>query len=136
MNWTEPNFVANGNVSPGRFVVIDTAYTAGLRVKQAPSGGDRNIGVSQKGTRNPGGLGSDDGYAAISGEDLRVHVGGEVTGLELGGTVLVGASLKSDSNGAGVSTTTTSDIIGAIALQAGVSGDVINVLVLNPMPYG
>lgn len=136
----EPNFVANGNISPSRACIVDTSYTgAGIRVIQDGTGGLRVIGVSQKGTRYAGGTGADDGFAAIAGEDIRLHTWQDnhaTCGLELGGTVVAGASLKSDSSGKGVSTTTAADIIFAVALQGGVSGDVIQVALRPAGDYG
>ena len=49
--------------------------------------------------------------------------------LTLGGTVTVGAYIKSTSTGAGEATTTNTDIYFARALEAGVTGDVIEVLI-------
>jgi hypothetical protein len=45
-----------------------------------------------------------------------------------GGPITRGAKLKSDANGAALVTTTDTDEIGAIALEDGVSGQVIEVL--------
>lgn len=49
--------------------------------------------------------------------------------LKLGGSVSRGDRLTSDSNGKGIATTTNNDWYGAIALEGGVSNDVIEVLV-------
>ncbi len=51
-----------------------------------------------------------------------------VSHLELGGTIAAGGSLQSGSSGVGVSGTTNAK---AIALESGVSGDVISVLLLG-----
>jgi hypothetical protein len=55
--------------------------------------------------------------------------------LTLGGTVAVGDHIKSDANGKGVKATLTSgalvDGVNALALEAGVSGDVIEVLIVH-----
>lgn len=133
-------FVANGNISPSRACVIDTAYTgAGRRVIQDGTGGLRVFGVSQKGTRYAGGTPADDGFAAIAGEDIMLHQPSDLSpicGLELGGTVAAGDSLKSDSSGRGVTTTTAGDFVFAIALQGGVTGDVIDVRLQAAGDYG
>ena len=136
----EPNFVANGNISPCRACIADTAYTgAGIKVIQDATGGLRPLGVSQKGTRYAGGTPADDGYAAIAGEDIMLHTWTDlapVCGLELGGTVVAGAKLKTDSSGRGVSTTTAGDIVFATALQGGVLSDIIQVALQAPADYG
>jgi hypothetical protein len=51
-----------------------------------------------------------------------------VSHLELGGTIAAGDSLQSGASGVGVSGTTN---VKAIALESGVSGDVISVLLLG-----
>lgn len=57
---------------------------------------------------------------------LRVG-GGATLKVKIGGTVSIGDRLKSDSSGRGVTTTTSGDVTFGIALQAGVSGDIIEV---------
>lgn len=137
----EPNMTANGNILPSRFCKVDTTYTAGLRVIAAGAS-DRPIGISQKGSlymvgtaANPQ-AGTGNQYAAVAGDDIRLFVDPDCGALELGGTVTVGASLKPSTNGVGIATTTPGDIIGAVALQAGVSGDVINVRVIPAGDFG
>jgi len=49
--------------------------------------------------------------------------------LKLGGSVSRGDRLTSDGNGKGIATTTNNDWYGAIAMEAGVSNDVIEVLI-------
>ncbi len=44
-----------------------------------------------------------------------------------------GATLKSGAAGEGIATTTDRDIVGAIALEAGVENDVISVLIVSPV---
>lgn len=51
--------------------------------------------------------------------------------LKIGGTVTRGDYLKSDSSGFGITVTTNLDEYGAVALESGVSGDTISVLVQN-----
>lgn len=57
-----------------------------------------------------------------------IAIGGE-TKLKLGGTVAAGDKLTATTGGAGIKTITDHDLYGAIALEAGVSGDIINVAV-------
>ena len=58
-----------------------------------------------------------------------------VSKLILGGTVNEGDRLTSDSDGAGVATTTAGHRVGAIALEAGADGAVISALVV-PGSFG
>lgn len=120
--------VAGGNVAPSRFVKLDVSNKG--KVLQAGAG-EMVFGISQEGTRNIPYSTLDDGFAAIAGENLRIYGPGD-NGmmLELGGTVAVGDRLKSDANGKGVATTTANDEVGAIALAAGASGDLVPV---NPV---
>lgn len=115
---------ANGNIAPSRFVIQDTSYD--YRVTQAGAGG-KVFGISQQGTRRTPYSSLDDGYAAISGEDISVYGDNEVCLLELGGTVTRGDRLKADSDGKGVTTTTNLDEWGAVAMVSGVSGQLIQV---------
>ncbi|MEE8151267.1 MAG: hypothetical protein V3T43_06085 [Nitrosomonadaceae bacterium] len=56
--------------------------------------------------------------------------------VELGGTVTAGAKLTSDSAGKAVATTTDTDHYGGIALEDGVSGDIITMLIAPGMVAG
>lgn len=125
-------FVASGNVPPMRFVKQDTSADGKALVCGA---GDRITGVSQKGVRRLDLQGTtlNDGYCAIAGSQFEVAMQDERVPLELGGTVSAGDRLKSGALGVGVATTTNLDEWGAIADQAGVSGDIIEVIV---KPYG
>jgi hypothetical protein len=118
---------ANGNITMSRFVRIDTSGD-GLVVQAGT--GEKCFGVSQAGSRRVPYSSLDDGYAAIAGEDLEVFGIGEECWLEIGGTVTVGDRLKSDTDGKGVTTTTNLDEWGAVARQAGTSGQLIRVQVI------
>lgn len=122
------SFKAGGNISPARFVKPDT--TTDEQVLQCGAG-DRIIGVSQAGTHRTPYSTLDDGYAAVATEEIEVFGIGEQPWLELGGTVAVGDRLKADANGKGVATTTDLDEWGAIALQAGIVGQLARVQVVG-----
>src|SRR5262245_35890162 len=122
--------VANGNIPPSRFVKLDT--TAEGRVLLCGAG-ERVYGVSQPGTRNAPYSSLDDGFAAIAGENLQIYGPGDKDiPLELGGTVTIGARLKSDVSGRAVATTTNLDEYGAIAMASGTSNQLIPVQVVEP----
>ena len=125
--------VAGGTIAPARFVKQST--TADNTVLQAAAG-DPIVGISQKGTRRTPYSTLDDGNAAISGEPLHVFGPPETAPLELGGTVTQGDRLKSDANGRGITAGTDGDNYGAIAPQAGASGDIIEVQVMLGMRGG
>ncbi len=128
-----PSFskVANGNIPPCRFVKLDTSAADKVLVCGA---GESPYGVSGPGVRNvPGDIGLDDGYHAIAGHNCLVFGPPEKDVLlEAGGTITIGALLKSGAAGVAVATVTNLDIVGAIAMQAGVAGDLIRVQLIPP----
>lgn len=117
---------AAGSITPFSFVVRNTStdnqyiLASGTSVAIA--------GISGIGTRRPpGDFFNDDGYIAISGENFRVYQPPEKeAALRLGGTVAAGDLLTSDASGFGI-TGSGAQQIGARALQAGVSGQIISV---------
>lgn len=127
--YMEPNLqvVAGGNIRPSRIVKISTA--ADNTVLEGTSATTRNIGVAQQGTRNPPGLASDDGFAAIAGENIGVYgPGSGMVPVQLGGTVAAGDALTADSNGLAIATTTEGDQIIGFSFQAGVANDIVSLV--------
>jgi hypothetical protein len=123
------SFLANGNIYPSRFVKNDTSTTGGYIIMAGS--GDRTIGVSQPGVRQPPISGLDDGYAGVQNvNQVEVATEKDETWLELGGTVTYGDYLKASTNGVGVTAGSDTDQYGAQALQSGKSGDLIRVLVI------
>lgn len=127
--------VATGNISPCRIVKLATsADGAGT----AAGANERAIGISGTGTRGAPGTPADDGFLAISGESVPVFGPGRKCLLELGGTVVRGDYIKAGAAGVGITSATTGatmqNVI-AVALQSGVSGDKVLVVVLPPTPY-
>ncbi len=107
------SFKASAAIAGNRFVKAGTGV-----VTQASANTDKILGISER-------LGADSGGTA----DLVVDGWYE---LKLGGTVAFGDPLTADSNGCGVvaaPVTNTIVRIGAFAMDAGVSGDIIPVLV-------
>ena len=125
---TPPNFLAGGTIRPSRFVKISDDYTV-----QEAGANDRIIGI----------CGVDSNQAplddlvttnnhATTGQQVKLFGEGDVCLLRLGGTVSQNDRLKSDGTGSGVIIATTGTTIqhwGAVALQDGVSGEDIEVLV-------
>lgn len=124
---------AGGTIRRARFVNIKT--TANNTVEEADAN-DRTIGISQEGGREAPlpSVTDDPPNAAISGEQLRVHLPGEPALLEIGsGGCTAGDELKSDADGKGVvraSTGTTIQNVGAIALETAVEGELAKVFVV------
>jgi hypothetical protein len=128
-----PSFtkVAGGTIQPSRFVYLDTSSTDPDGVLQATGGTIPLYGISQPGTRNAPYSPLDDGNAALIGETIMIYgPPNKDVILELGGTVTTGDYLTADSNGKGVTQAVSSantNWIGAVAMEAGVSGDLIRV---------
>lgn len=114
-----------GNVAPSRFVKLQSDDT----VIEATASSDELWGISQPSVRRLALSGWDDGYAGISG-DGAINIfgpGDDACPLEIGGTVAIGDKLTATTGGKGITTTTDKHHVGAIAQQAGVSGDIIKV---------
>jgi hypothetical protein len=133
---------ANGTIYPSRFVSVypSTSATAdSFKVIEDIVAAQPIIGVSQEGTTGfP--MGTNDmgvtapTYAASDEQDLKVYGPGEVCLIELGGTVNAGDPLKANAttDGKGVAadiTTASQQFIGGYALQYGISGDKIRMLI-------
>jgi hypothetical protein len=122
---------AGGNINPSRIVKFSTV--ADNTFLQSTANTDKNIGISQIGTRRPPGTADDDGTAAHAGENIQVFGQGSIAILQVG-TVAVtrGDQLTSDTNGCGLTTTTTGDFVVGYAMQSGNPGDLIEV---DVQPY-
>lgn len=122
------SFQANGNIAPSRFVKLDT--TAAGKVLQAGAG-ETIFGISHHSSRRAPLNGWDDGYAAIAGETLKVWSElDDVCWLEIGvGGCTINDLLKSDANGAGVTTVAENDELGAVAMETVVQGSLCKVRV-------
>lgn len=118
--------VAGGNITPSSFLVRST--TADNKFLLASGTSAPIVGISGIGTRRPSGdFFNNDGFIAIAGENFKVYAPPEKEApLQLGGTVAAGDLLTSDASGFGI-TATSNNQVGARALQAGVSGQIISV---------
>lgn len=134
MSGAETSLLPNGNINYSSFVKIDTS-AEGYCLQC--STGERAYGIAGAMTHNMaitiGGVDVDDGYAGVAGGPaIKIYGQGSTrVPLRLGGTVAVGDYLKSDSSGFGVVTTTDKEKACARALQAGVSGNIILVDVIE-----
>lgn len=116
--------VAGGNISPSRFVKLDTGNDG--KALQCGAG-EMAYGISGPDVRNFPYGSLDDGYHAVAGTNCRVFGLGERCWLELGGTVTPGVLLKSNADGKGVAVSANNDFYGAVSIQGGVAGDLIEV---------
>ena len=120
-------YLASGDIQPCRFVKTDADFS----IAEA-NANEKLFGISQEGTRTAPIPDTSETLAAKVGEECRVFQDGEVCLLQLGDTVTADQDLKSDSDGAGVpalTTGTTVQQIGAVALQGGAVGEKILVRV-------
>jgi hypothetical protein len=123
-----PSYVSGGNISPSRFVKFDL----GTDFSMIQATANATIwGISMEGSREAPIPSVSTVYAAQDGETLQIYGETETCLLELGGTVAAGDKLKSDGDGKGVVITagTTTQQVGAVALQSGASGEKILVQV-------
>lgn len=130
MDGNLPNltFVCSGTIYPSRFVSVDPSDD--YQGYQSPSGG-RVIGVSQTGSRlPPTAANAGNTYAGTTGDLIGVYGVGKTCYLKLGTTVAAGDALKPDASGQGINGVSAGNYYGAVALQQGVSGDLIRVSVL------
>lgn len=130
-------FMANGNIKASRFVKIDT--TVNNAVLQC-STNQATIGISQEGTKYPPASDQTNVYAAEQYDNIEVYADGTDECLLCLGTggAYAGAYLVSDSDGCGTiaaTTGATAQLIGAVAMQAGLSGELIRVKVWKQDKY-
>jgi len=121
---------ANGNISNGVFICLDTSTSNAALQASTSAGRVVTIGISGMGAESPpiDGAGT---YHATAGNPLNEWY---AEGAEC--LLLVGAGgwnpqdkLKPDVNGAGVTTTSDHDYYGAVALEAASAGEYGHVVV-------
>lgn len=130
-----PKLVAGGAIRPSRFVKFSAS--ADRTILEADAN-ERTIAIATDAERDAPQTGSST-EAAAAGEPCHVNMPGVVCKLKLGsGGTTRGNMLKSDADGQGVDAATsgtTLQWVGAIALESGSEGELIDVLVIQPMPY-
>lgn len=119
--------VAGGIIRPSR--LLNPSTVADNTYLEASGATLKFVGVSQKGTRNTPYTGLDDGYAAITGETFHIFGPGETCPVQLGGTVAAGDFLTATTAGVAIATTTDGHFTAGWTMQAGVSGDIIEMFV-------
>ncbi len=99
MSGNNPSYVAGGNISPSRFVMMDTS--ANSQVLQSTVG-SLSVGISHEGTLQAP-LPSVTGYAGTAGGPVMVYGLGDTCSVVLGsGGCTSGHYLTSDSSGQAV----------------------------------
>lgn len=124
-------YVAGGNIYPCRFITQSSAapFTAIQAVADDPT-----FGIAMEGTTIvpiDGYTNASSVFAATVGYPAPYWGEHDEALLELGGTVAQGDLLKADADGKGVKGTAGTDKCGARALQSGVAGEKIRVVVLD-----
>jgi len=126
--------IASGDIQKCRFV----AQVGGkpFYVRPVTSNSDHPVGVSDRASFNDPGVGKFYGQtsfpAGIDGYPLRVISSPDEAILELAGTVAVGQYIKTDNTGRGVAATNlATDNVFARALESGVVGDLIRVVLID-----
>lgn len=134
--------LAAGNINPCRFVkrVLTAGQANDGTVQEASALADKVVGVSQEGTRRaPIASYTNDGYAAISGENIKVFQPGDICLLELtAAAVTRGDRLTVDSVGATGKgrTAVAGEISFAIALDTAAASEKVRVRVTFPDTIG
>lgn len=126
------NFNAGGTIYPARFVILSNTTATQGNVTQATSATSAILyGISQKEVRRSPYIDSSE-EAALANEPVGVYDLGEECLLQVGSgnTVLPGDLLTSDSSGCALTTTTSGNFVGAVALMGGSAGDQIKVKVI------
>ena len=121
------SMMANGNISPSRFLKLDATKVGGY-VIQATAGsgshGDPVIGISQPGVRQPPISGLDDGFAGIQDVNaIEVFTTNDECWVQCGAAVTFGDYLKSDANAKAITASSSGDFVGAQALQTSTAAD-------------
>lgn len=129
---TQIPLTANGNIRPGRFLTGVSGNGNFRLAVEATVSTALILGVSERGTRGPAGV--DETYIAIAGEEIPYRGPLQIAELLLGDTVSnMNVLLTTDNAGRGVPLAPsdgTTTYYGAIALQAGLVNEYIEVYVL------
>ena len=118
---------AGGDILPSRFIKISADYTA----VAATSENDLVFGISHDSTKAAPADGLASTKHAEDGDHVSYYKLGDSCLLELGGTVAAGALIEPGAAGVGVAAAGSNTLAGAVALEAGVSGELIRVQILQ-----
>jgi hypothetical protein len=118
---------AGGDILPSRFIKISADYTAVAATAET----DLVFGISHDSTKAApaDGLASD--KHAEAGDHVSYYKLGDSCLLELGGTVAAGGLIEPGAAGVGVAAAGANTLAGAVALEGGVSGELIRVQILQ-----
>ena len=132
-----PALLANGNVSPFRFIKIDatssSANTYDNQGVQVDSAIDNVVGVSDGSTKS-----ATSSLHAEANDPITLQ-GGDVVLVECGGAVARGSRVQADSSGKAITAVVTAGPAfryqGYVALEAGASGRIIRIAKNGGMVY-
>ncbi len=143
-----PDFLSNakmnqvspaGSVYPMRFICPDGTQGA-FMCRQATAQTDLPLGVSQAAFNlDPGiiyalsdGASNDPNVAGAPGSQIAIYTSGDVCPVRLGGSVTAGDTIGNHTDGTAIKVAplTGSRYIGGVALQNGLTGDIIEMYVL------
>lgn len=119
------NRVADGTIYQRRFVKDGT--TGDSYALQASAATDKLIGVAVPPYNTA------TATSVASGSRIDIQMTG-IAEVELGGTVVRGSLVTADSNGKAVALSAPGQRIGGIAMASGVSGDIIDLLIIHGVP--
>ena len=111
----EKSYISTNDLSAAQFLIVASDTSNDLAIVKAAAATDPIVGVLQSKPKA--------GAAAV----VR-HIG--TTKVVCGGTITRGDKVTSDGNGKAVTTTTSGNQVVGRALQSGVSGDVIEILLM------
>lgn len=122
MSHNQVDINAAGDINPGRFIAV-VGNDSGDEATAATA--ERIVGISDLQSELEGSV-----LAASNGAAIPLQ-SGVVYFLELGGAVSAGNLITSDSVGRGVAAST-GNVVRAVALESGVSGQLIKVTIAGP----
>lgn len=114
---------ASGDIRPMRFVKM-----SGDNTVAESDANEFSIGIAL-----PQSAAFNSANAAVDDGQIAVVTAGQIAQLKLGGSVSAGGLIKSDADGQGVAIATsgtTAQMVGAVAINGGASGEQIDVMVL------
>lgn len=119
--------IAEGNIAPRRVVMKGTGDFGCLQSTATP--GSPPLGISSEALRRGPNSANDDGFAAITGEEIRVYQLGELALADAGNTISAWDFVKPDANGRIVTATTGNYYVGQATQAATASNQEILVKV-------
>lgn len=122
--------LANGNINPSRFVMIDVSVTTGWRAIQATAASLLIVGVSQEGSKLPPLEGFTNTLAAEADDPFEMFPYMSTALIFSGAAITIGALVTSDANGKAVAATSGQLAWGRAFQSAGGADEKVHIQVL------